>query len=605
MSEYLQTTVFPALPRTQRATAFNLGGDPKGKNFLYCFGQSIIIRDIENPAISDVYTQHVAKTTVAKYAPSGFYIASADEHGKVRIWDTVNKEHILKNEFQPIGGPIKDIVWSPDSKRIAICGEGKEKFAHCFLWDTGSSVGELMGISKVANSIDYRPTRPFRIIAGGDDSTTIFYEGPPFKFKMSLAEHTRFVNCVRFSPDGERFVSVGADGKGFIYDGKTADLIAELGGGGSNAHGGGIYGCSWSPDSTQLITCSGDKTVKLWDMGQNSMVSEFKMGTAIEDQQLSCLWQGDYLLSVSLNGYINYLDRSNPSTPIRIVKGHNQPISSMAVTEDKSTIYTADNSGRITHWDTATGEHDVISGKGHSNKVLGMGVHGGNLITSSMDDSVRYTSVPGNEYGPDAITMDSTPLGVGVGKDGVSVAACINEVVVLRNGRKVFSLPVNYEATAAGVHPNQTQVMVGGKDKKLYVYNLAGDTLVECKTIQLKGAVTAFAFSPDGRYLSCAQTSRHITTLDASAGYVDVQGTDAWMQNAMVTCVAWNPSSTHLASGSLDTNIVIWDLAKPYNRFEMKGAHPISQIVGLEWLTDNKLISVGTDNAIRQWDIKY
>eukprot|EP00058_Branchiostoma_floridae_P018222 XP_002603711.1 hypothetical protein BRAFLDRAFT_126885 [Branchiostoma floridae] len=492
------TTVFPALPRTQRATAFNLGGDPKGKNFLYCFGQSIIIRDIENPAISDVYTQHVAKTTVAKYAPSGFYIASADEHGKVRIWDTVNKEHILKNEFQPIGGPIKDIVWSPDSKRIAICGEGKEKFAHCFLWDTGSSVGELMGISKVANSIDYRPTRPFRIIAGGDDSTTIFYEGPPFKFKMSLAEHTRFVNCVRFSPDGERFVSVGADGKGFIYDGKTADLIAELGGGGSNAHGGGIYGCSWSPDSTQLITCSGDKTVKLWDMGQNSMVSEFKMGTAIEDQQLSCLWQGDYLLSVSLNGYINYLDRSNPTTPIRIVK-----------------------------------------------------------------------------------------------------------VVVLRNGRKVFSLPVNYEATAAGVHPNQTQVMVGGKDKKLYVYNLAGDTLVECKTIQLKGAVTAFAFSPDGRYLSCAQTSRHITTLDASAGYVDVQGTDAWMQNAMVTCVAWNPSSTHLASGSLDTNIVIWDLAKPYNRFEMKGAHPISQIVGLEWLTDNKLISVGTDNAIRQWDIKY
>ena len=47
---------------------------------------------------------------------------------------------------------------------------------------------------------------------------------------------------------------------------------------------------------------------------------EFKMGGAIEDQQVSCLWQGDYLLSVSVSGYINYLDRSNPGCPHRILK---------------------------------------------------------------------------------------------------------------------------------------------------------------------------------------------------------------------------------------------------------------------------------------------
>ena len=50
-----------------------------------------------------------------------------DMSGKIRIWDTTQKEHILKYEYQPISGKIKDIVWSPDSKRIAICGEGREK----------------------------------------------------------------------------------------------------------------------------------------------------------------------------------------------------------------------------------------------------------------------------------------------------------------------------------------------------------------------------------------------------------------------------------------------------------------------------------------------
>ena len=51
---------------------------------------------------------------VAKYSPIGFYIASGDKSGKVRIW---NKEHILKNEFQPISGPIKDLAWSSDNQR--------------------------------------------------------------------------------------------------------------------------------------------------------------------------------------------------------------------------------------------------------------------------------------------------------------------------------------------------------------------------------------------------------------------------------------------------------------------------------------------------------
>jgi len=80
---------------------------------------------------------------VAAYAPSGFYIASGgqyvislyifdsvwfvDNSGKIRIWDTTQAEHILKYEYQPIAGVIKDIVWSPDSKRIAVCGEGREK----------------------------------------------------------------------------------------------------------------------------------------------------------------------------------------------------------------------------------------------------------------------------------------------------------------------------------------------------------------------------------------------------------------------------------------------------------------------------------------------
>ncbi len=49
-------------------------------------------------------------------------------------------------------------------------------------------------------------------------------------------------------------------------------------------------------------------------------LSEFKMGTKVEDQQVSCLWQGSHLLSVSVSGFINYLDVDNPDTPLRVIK---------------------------------------------------------------------------------------------------------------------------------------------------------------------------------------------------------------------------------------------------------------------------------------------
>jgi len=146
--------VFASLPQVERGVSKIIGGDPKGNNFLYTNGKCVILRNIDNPALADIYTEHAHQVVVAKYAPSGFYIASGDVSGKLRIWDTTQKEHLLKYEYQPFAGKIKDIAWTEDSKRIAVVGEGREKFGAVFLWDSGSSVGEITGHNKVINSVD-------------------------------------------------------------------------------------------------------------------------------------------------------------------------------------------------------------------------------------------------------------------------------------------------------------------------------------------------------------------------------------------------------------------------------------------------------------------
>ena len=46
-SVHLPESVFAPLPNAQRGVPLILTGDPKGQNFLYCVGNSVIIRNIE------------------------------------------------------------------------------------------------------------------------------------------------------------------------------------------------------------------------------------------------------------------------------------------------------------------------------------------------------------------------------------------------------------------------------------------------------------------------------------------------------------------------------------------------------------------------------
>ncbi|KAK7603230.1 hypothetical protein V9T40_003229 [Parthenolecanium corni] len=591
--------IFATLPKTQRGQPIVLGSDPKGKNFLYTNGNSVIIRNIENPAVSDVYTEHSCAVNVAKYSPSGFYIASADQSGKVRIWDTVNKEHILKNEFQPITGPIKDLAWSPDNQRMVVVGEGREKFGHVFMSETGTSVGEISGQSKPINTCDFRPSRPFRIVTGSEDNTVAVFEGPPFKFKMTKQEHSRFVQAVRYSPNGALFASVGFDGKVFLYDGTSSELVAEVG---SPAHSGGVYGVAWKPDGTQLLTASGDKTCKLWDVETKTVVSEFIMGSQVEDQQVSCLWQGNYLLSVALSGCISYLDVNDPSKPIRVIRGHNKPITVLDLSVDRKTIYTGSHDGIVTSWNSESGDNDRVQGNGHGNQINGMKTTVERVYTCGIDDKLREFDVQENAYSAFEKKLGSQPRGMDINGDTVAVAT-LREIIILEDKNQVFSLPVNYEPSCLSISCDKTFVAVGGAaDNSVHVYNVIGSSLSPKTELKHLGAITDCAFSPNGEYLVAGDTYRKVVLYKVPE--FELAHKKEWVfHNARVNCVAWSPNSLLVASGSLDTAIIIWSVTEPAKHTIIKNAHSQSQITRLAWLDDRTLVSVGQDCNTKIWDI--
>lgn len=597
---YSTKYIYATLPRTQRGTPIVLGGDPKGKNFLYTNGNSVIIRNIDNPAISDIYTEHSCPVNVAKYSPSGFYIASGDQSGKIRIWDTVNKEHLLKNEFHPIGGPIKDISWSPDNQRMVVVGEGRERFGHVFMSETGTSVGEISGQSKPINSCDFRPARPFRIVTGSEDNTIAVFEGPPFKFKMTKQDHSRFVQAVRYSPTGHLFASAGFDGKVFLYDGTTSDLVGEVG---SPAHKGGVYGVNFSPDGKQLLTASGDKTCRLWDVETRQVVSEFVMGQNVEDQQVSCLWQGPHLLTVSLSGFITYLDVNNPSKPHRILKGHNKPITVLELSEDRSSIYTGSHDGYVTWWNAASGDNERISGNGHGNQINGMKATGNKVYTCGIDDSLKQFDSENKAYTTLDLKLGSQPRGMDIFKEqDLVVSASVQEIIVSKNGRKESSLKINYEPSSVSVSKAGDVAVGSTSDNLVHIYKLNEYNLEPVTELQHLGPVIDCSYSPDDKYLVACDGNRKVI-LYAVPEYKFAHDKEWGFHNARVNTVAWSPDSLMVASGSLDTNIIIWFVEKPAKHIIVKNAHPQSQITRLSWLNNETLVSVGQDCNTKLWSI--
>lgn len=533
------------------------------------------------------------------------------------MWDCTGSG-TTKGEYQIISGRINDLAWDGDSQRLIAVGHGKEKFGHCITADSGNSVGEIKGHTEQINCVSIRQQRPLRAATAGDDMSTVFYHGAPFKFNTSFKRHQRFVYGLAFSPDGSTLVSVGADRKIFLYDGKTGEPKGEVGDG---EHKGSIFGVSWSRDSKSFTTCSADQTVKIWDVDAGKVVQSWRLNpeegvVSIPDHQVGVVWppgrSDDLLVSLALSGDLNYLSPKSPK-PVRVVHGHQKNATTItkgtgADADDSQTLFTGSSDGRICSWSTSTGLASTIDGSGHTNYVSGLSAADGVIKSVGWDDTLRSIDTASTTFTDSHTETDGQPRGVATTSTH-TIVVTHKAITVLRSkdSQILKTLPTPpFSSTAVSV--TETHAAVAADDSILRIYSIP-DLELKHTFPAFPSAISCLSFSNpvaavnEGKaYLAIGFTSGRILVYTPTNHFAEAVISRWSAHTGRVTRIAWDEGARRAVSGGLDTNVFVWSVKKPGARVSVGSAHK-EGVNGVTWVGEGKVASVGGDGCIKVWAV--
>ncbi|KAJ1771653.1 WD40 repeat-like protein [Coemansia sp. RSA 1813] len=618
---FIKKEYFAPAPVTTRGQPVRLSADPKGEKFVYANGKTIVIRSLSEPKKAWEYTGHTAQTTVARFSPSGYYIASGDASGKVRIWDTVNEEHALKSEFQPISGRISDIAWDPESQRIMAVGEGRGQYGHVFTYDSGNTVGMVTGHSKVINACAMRQRRPFRAVTCSDDMTCVFYHGAPYKYAALLSDHAGFVQDVKYAPSDDYFVTVGSDKKIMLYDGKTGELVRQVAAGSpADAHTGSIFAVAWSPDSKYIVTSSGDRTCRFWDIEKDKLAWTVRVGgsaTSPGHQQVGNLWAGEHIISLSLSGDINVL-QMDAAEPVKVIYGHQKAITAAALTQSKR-LYTGSYDGRLCAWDFATGassssplgEASLVQGASGDARPEDAAASGELVAFGFLDDTLRFVE-DSAVVSASSVGLGAAPRSLAIDDSGTAVVAVLanDDLVVCIKG-KVTRVGVKEtsaapRAVAISNSNGAPLVAVGFQDNSVHMYELKKDTVelapTGTKITAHSREITALSFSPTSELIATGDSAGKVVVSKAQTGELV---TSRWSAHtARIYAVAWSPDGVHAASASLDGHVIVWSVEQPMRKIVIRNAH-IGGAAAVFFTNNETVVSTGADSGVKVWDITY
>ncbi len=206
-------------------------------------------------------------------SPNGETVASwsASKDGLIRFWNADTGEH--KRTIKDNKGPIKGVVFSPDSSTLASWGYEDKTIR---LWNvaTGRQTLTLTGHDNLIESVAFSPDGE-TLISGGRGETILIWDVSTGKHKTLIDQgedaerntHSNSIMVLTFNSDGSKLATGDKKGNIRLWDVSTWKEEQTLEG-----HADAITSINFSPDDRSIASTGRDGTVRLWDLDTGQQI---------------------------------------------------------------------------------------------------------------------------------------------------------------------------------------------------------------------------------------------------------------------------------------------------------------------------------------------
>jgi WD40 repeat protein len=150
---------------------------------------------------------------------------------------------------------------------------------------------------------------------------------------QTLEGHSRSVNSVAFSPNGKQVVSSSGDQTVRLWDAATGVALQTLKG-----HSRSVTSVAFSPNGKQVVSSSGDQTVRLWDAATGAALQTLE-GHSRLVTSVAFSPDGKQVVSGSQDKTVRLWDAATGAA-LQTLEGHSDWVSSVAFSPDGKAVDT-------------------------------------------------------------------------------------------------------------------------------------------------------------------------------------------------------------------------------------------------------------------------
>jgi WD40 repeat protein len=517
-----------------------------------------------------------------------------------RRWDAVTHQPLEPPLTLPEGG--RGLAFSPDGRLVVAC-----TLQQAQVWEAASGQAvsppfHLPGrFAGVAFSADGKSVITSCTVSHDDgkkaDGRVTWWDPATGKEQRSV-ERARSQNGLAVSPDGKRLVLVERDWHGAVLDGARGESLAEF------DFVRPVRAFAFNPaDATRFLAAGDDRRAELWDVTTHRPVDGFPplrhqgrvAGVAFSRD-------GKLVLTGSDDGRAQLWDGVT-GKPLGAPLVHQAPVRAVAFSPDGGTLFTGSLDGGVRVWDNPAAEEVGWGPRQQHGRIFSLAFtpDGKRILTGGYGQAYVRDAATGKEKGLALAHPPAFVKALAVSPDG-KAAATVGEdpgvrVWNLDDHSLRFTLPhKTVPVPLVRFRPGDGKVLLTASQNTVHAWDAATGKPLPW-SLDLKAAVTAAVFTPDGRLIGTGAANGAIGLWDASTGAAQ---TSPPGQGGRVTAVAFSPDGRRLLScGAWKARL--WDVAE--HRAVGEPMTHRGEVVTARFSPDGRrVVTASADRTARVWD---